>query len=125
MSGWVKVVAYVVITLFLGFVLKEMGFKGSRLVMLLATVSLLGAAAVCIGELVDMLPPLADAGKEYAVAMLKIVGVSYAFGICSDICREAGESALSTVVSLFGRLEILALAMPYIKRIAEKGVELL
>ena len=125
MSDWIKAVAYIALTVFLGFVLKEMGFKGSRLVMLLGTVSLLGASVVCIGEAMKMLPTVRDTDKEYAVAMLKMVGVGYAFGICSDMCRELGESTLAGVVSLFGRVEILMISLPYIKRIVEKGVELI
>ena len=48
MSDWVKVIAYVLITLFLGALLKELGFKGSKLVLLLGVVSVLGAAVIYI-----------------------------------------------------------------------------
>jgi stage III sporulation protein AD len=125
MSGWIRSLAYVAITLFLGAVLKELGFKGSRLVTLLCTVSLLGAAVLCFGELREILPFVRDTDKEYAVVMLKMVGIGYAFGICSDVCREMGENMLAGAVSLFGRVEILILALPYIKRIVETGTELI
>ena len=46
MSEWLKVVAYAVITLFLGTLLKELGFKGTRLIFLLGTVSVIGAAVI-------------------------------------------------------------------------------
>lgn len=124
MNEWWKVIAYVFITLFLGVVLKEMGFKGTRLVILLGTVSLLGVFVLYIGEAFAMLPGLLD-GDEYAVAMLKIVGVGYAFGISADVCREVGEGGLSDVVCLIGRMEILLLSLPFIRRIVEKGVELI
>ena len=125
MSTWLKVLAYAFITLFLGVVLKELGFKGTRLVVLLGTVSLIGASVLYIGELIGALPGVSDSGKEYAVAILKIVGVGYAFGICSDICRELGEATLSNAVCLFGRIEILMISLPFIKRVVEKGTELL
>ena len=125
MSGLWRVLAYAMITLFLGVVLKELGFKGTRLVILLGTVSLLGAFVLYIGELFDILPSLDDDGREYAVAMLKMVGVGYAFGICSDVCRELGETSRGNVVCLVGRVEILVISMPFIKRIIEKSVELL
>ena len=125
MSGWIRAIAYVAITLFLGAVLKELGFKGSRLVMLLGTVALLIVALTYIAEVLAMLPTLAEADKEYAAVMLKMVGIGYAFGICADVCRESGESTLAGAVSLLGRLEILMLSLPYIKRIVEKGVELI
>ena len=46
MSDWVKVIAYVLITLFLGTLLKELGFKGSKLVLLLGVVSVIGATVI-------------------------------------------------------------------------------
>ena len=57
--------------------------------------------------------------------MLKMVGVGYAFGVCSDVCRELGETSLSGVVALLGRVEILVLSVPFVKRIIECSVELI
>ena len=125
MSTWVKVIAYVLMTLFLGVVLRELGFKGSRLVILLGTVSILGASVLYLGETVSAISAITDKGNECAVAMLKIVGVGYAFGICSDVCRDLGESGLSGAVCLFGRVEILMISLPFIKEIIEEGVKLL
>lgn len=125
MSSWVRVIAYVLITLFLGVVLRELGFRGSRLVILLGTVSILGASVIYLGETVSEISALTDKGNECAVAMLKIVGVGYAFGICSDVCRDLGESGLSAAVCLFGRVEILMISLPFIKEIIEEGVKLL
>lgn len=125
MNDWVKVIAYVLITLFLGALLKELGFKGAKLVLLLGVVSVLGAAVIYIGKMLSSLPALDDEAKDYAVAMLKILGVGYAFGICSDICTELGESSLAGAVCLFGRIEIIMLSLPFIKTIVEKGIEMI
>ena len=125
MNDWVKVIAYVLITLFLGALLKELGFKGAKLVLLLGVVSVLGAAVIYIGKMLSFLPSLDDEAKDYAVAMLKILGVGYAFGICSDICTELGESSLAGAVCLFGRIEIIMLSVPFIKTIVEKGIEMI
>jgi hypothetical protein len=125
MSAWGKVIAFALLTLFLGVLLRELGFKGSRLVVLLGTVSVLGLCVIYVGEAVSLFPGLDGDGREYSVAMLKMVGVGYAFGICSDVCRELGETGLASAVSLFGRVEILMLSMPFIKRVLEKGLELI
>ena len=125
MNDWVKVVAYAIITLFLGVLLKELGFKGARLVLLLGTVVVIGAAVIYAGSVFAMLPGLEGKNKEYAVAMLKIVGVGYAFGICADICAELGEVGLAGAVNLFGRVEIVMLSVPFVKMIVEKGIELI
>ena len=125
MSDWVKVIAYALVTLFLGVILKELGFKGSKLVLLLGIISVLGAAVLYIGRLFSFLPEFDGNDKEYAVAMLKILGVGYAFGVCSDVCAELGETSLASAVCLFGRIEILTLSLPFVRTIIEKGLELI
>lgn len=125
MSDWVKVIACVLITLFLGVLLKELGFKGSKLVLLVGVISVLGASILYIGKMLSLLPSLNGESKEYAVAMLKILGVGYAFGICSDVCTELGETSLANAVCLFGRIEIIALSLPFVRTMIEKGLELI
>ena len=49
MSGWMQVAAYALITVFLGVLLRELGFRGSKLILLLGTVSVIGAAALSAG----------------------------------------------------------------------------
>jgi stage III sporulation protein AD len=120
-----KIIAYVFITLFLGVVLKELGFKGARLLTLLAVVSVLGGVAVYVGDLVGMLGDFGEVGEEYTLAILKIVGVGYVFGICSDICTELGEGVLGNAVCMFGRVEIMIISVPFLKTILEKGIELI
>lgn len=125
MSEWMRIAAYAMITLFLGFLLKELGFRGSALVVLLGTVSLVGISVISLGEVISLLPSVGTDGREYAEAMLKIVGAGYIFGICSDMCAQLGQTSLSSAVVLCGRVEIVALSVPYIKRIIEEGVKLL
>ena len=125
MSDWVKVIAYVLITLFLGVLLKDLGFKGAKLVLLLGVVSVLGGVVIYIGKMLSFMPELDSNAKEYAVAMLKILGVGYAFVICSDVCTELGELSLAGAVCIFGRIEIIMLSVPFIKTIVEKGIELI
>lgn len=52
---------------------------------------------------------------KYLPTMIKALGVAVAVEITSDICKDAGENAIAERVSLFGRAEILILAIPMIK----------
>jgi stage III sporulation protein AD len=124
-SGIFKVVAYILITLFLGVILKELGFKGARLVFVLGTISVVGAVAAYVGTLVTVLDGVVDVNGEYTVAILKIVGIGYVFGVCSDICTELGEGVLANSVCLFGRVEIMMVCIPFIKTIIEKGISII
>lgn len=125
MSGVFKVVAYVLTVLFLGVVLKELGFKGSRLIFVLGIISALGVAVTYIASLVALFDGLWEERGEYTTALLKIVGIGYVFGICSDICTELGEGVLSGYVCLIGRVEIMMVCTPFIKAIIEKGISLI
>lgn len=125
MSGVFKIVAYILTVLFLGVVLKELGFKGSRLIFVLGIISLLGVVATYVGKLVTVFGDVGEAGGEYTTALLKIVGIGYVFGICSDICAELGEGVLSGYVCLIGRVEIMMVCTPFIKEIIEKGIALI
>lgn len=125
MNEWMRIAAYVLITLFLGILLKELGFHGSSLVMLLGTVCLVGISVVSLGEVLSLLPDVGSDGRVYAETMLKIVGAGYVFGICSDVCSQLGQASLSNAVILCGRVEIVALSAPFIKRIIEEGTKLL
>ena len=125
MSEGVKIIAYVLSALFLGVILKELGFKGSRLVFIVAIISVIGVATAYVGRLAATFGELGEGIDVYASAMLKIIGVGYAFGVCSDICAELGEGGLAGAVCLFGRVEIMMICAPFIKGIVEKGVELI
>ena len=116
--------AYALITLFLGVLLREVGFRGSRLVTILGTVSVIGAAALSLDALTGLMPQL-DGANEYSVAMLKMIGIGYASGICADVCSELGEGSLAGAVCLFGRVEIVIISLPFITRIVEKGIALM
>ena len=125
MSYGAKAFAYILITLFLGVILKELGFKGSKLVILLGTVTVVGTVGIYVGRLVSMLGDLGANAGEYAAAMLKIIGIGYVFGICADVCTELGEGGLSNSVCLLGRVEIMTVSLPYVRMIVEKGIEMI
>ena len=64
-----KIVAYVLITLFLGLLLKELGFRGSTIVLLFGTVSVVGVAVLSLGKIFSLLPGVDGEGREYAEAI--------------------------------------------------------
>ena len=126
MSDLLRVVAYAMITLFLGFLLREFGFRGYKLIAIVGTVGIIGATAVSIGEILSSLSAFSGRiDEKYVKMILKILGVGYISGICSDICIELGELGLSSAVLLVGKCEIVAIAAPCAIYIIEQGVSLL
>ena len=62
--------------------------------------------------------------KEVEI-MVKALGISSITKICSDICRDAGESGLANGVETVGKLSLVGLALPLVSGIAEYLSEML
>ena len=107
--------------------MREMGFRAAPVFAAICFIFVLSFIAENITSLgIDdgILSLIGSAGEE-AGAVFKIVGVGYLAGISSDICLELGERSLSKAVSVAGRVEILAISLPFFSRLAEYGAELL
>lgn len=117
----------VVLTLvFLAFMLRELGFRGGGLISCVGIVGLFMLSVKGIGYFFDGLSvglPGAELGAIIS-SVLKVLGVGYLFGICADICRQIGEGGIASAVLMMGRVEILLLCLPYIRRIIELSGEL-
>ena len=98
------------------------GFVG-----LAAAVLLLGAAAgrylpeaARIGELIS------DSGfASYAAVLTKAFGVTLAVQLTSEICRDAGESALASKLELVGKAELIVLCLPLIRELTGLAVRIM
>ena len=107
--------------------MRELGFRGAPVFAVTCIVVLLTLLFDAAGELRESFGLIADMAslREETNAIVKIVGVGYLAGISSDICTELGERGISKAVSLAGRFEILAIALPFFRRLLEYGTELL
>lgn len=122
-----KICALGVLLAVVGFLLSEIGFKGKRAFALLSFVligiSVLSDAGELFSEILSLSEGLGVA--DTAKGALKVVGIGYVFGISSDIADQLGETGVSKALTLAGRIEILALTIPYIKEIIELGIRLI
>ena len=116
MSGdVVRICASALIAAVCGILLRELGWRGAGVFSVLALVIFLGTVADGISSLSKDVLLISE---EYGVGrtakeILKVIGVSYLFGICSDVCSELGERAIAGALTVVGRVEILLLVMPY------------
>ncbi len=112
---------------FLSFVLREVGFRGARLLSVLVIAASVLAAVSGISKLKGAvfsfpITPEIESGVSY---VMRIVGVSYVFGISSDVCREIGENGIASAVLTVGRVEIILLSLPKVSEIFSIAGELL
>lgn len=57
--------------------------------------------------------------EESGNIILKTFGISFAVEATSDVCRDAGENALASKLETLGKIEILIVTIPLIKKILE------
>jgi stage III sporulation protein AD len=72
-------------------------------------------AADFIQEMLAALP----VDENYVLLLFKMIGVSYLAEFSSNLCRDAGYTAVAGGVELFARLAILVLCIPGIVYILE------
>ena len=70
---------------------------------------------------------LSSAGisTEYAVILLKTLGICFLAQLAADACRDAGETALASEMELAGKISIVILSLPLFQRIAQTAVKLI
>lgn len=83
------------------------------------------AAAVPAIRQVNALLTAADIPAQYAVILLKALGICFLAQFAADSCRDAGESALASKLELAGKIAIVILALPLFQKIAQTAVGLI
>ena len=127
MSGAFRFVALAFVLLLLSLMLKEIGFRGAKL---FSAVGFIGLYALLLDNFATVFSEMTSltevAGLEdCAKDIMKVVGVGYVFGITSDMCQDLGEGSIASVLNAAGRVEIIALTLPFIKRIVALAGEVI
>ncbi|MBQ6569080.1 MAG: hypothetical protein IJL87_02345 [Clostridia bacterium] len=77
-----------------------------------------------IFELIDTAAKRANLNSDSVAAVLKSVGVCLVGGICSDICKSAGENAVASAAQVCTGIAVLIIAAPLIGDILKAALEL-
>lgn len=118
----IKIVALGVLGTFLALVLKEQKpFLGIALAILTATAVLL-LAFPRLSEITVYAKTLyrAAGGRDfYLDSILKITGIACLARIGSDICKDAGLTAVSSAIGMAGRLICICICLPSVGALFE------
>lgn len=125
--GIVQAAGVALLSAMLALLLKELRAAAVPAVRLAGTLLLLGAAlGLCapILKTISELMALADGGA-YTALLLRGVGIALIAELAASLCRDMGEGTVAEGVVLFGRLEILLLALPLLRELLNIAKELL
>lgn len=92
----------------------------AALVLFFAAFSLFLPVLSCMTELFSL-----SGGTDTARILLRALGVALVAEITASLCRDLGEGTLANGVALFGKLEILLLALPFVDELLAIAKELL
>lgn len=81
-----------------------------------------------LSDIFDMIKDMFDSAninEEYFKVLIKAIGISYVTQIGCDLSKDCGESAMSTEISLFGKLSILYISLPIYSAVIKLITELI
>ena len=123
--GILQIAGVALIAAMLILLLKELRAATAPPVRLVTTLVLFAAALGLYAPLLLRIRTLftLGGGGVFAEAVLRAVGLIAEF--CAAFCRDLGENTVAEGVLLFGKLEILVLALPLVDELIEIVGELL
>lgn len=93
------------------------------------------SGVVMTGYLINLILPLfneiksiaADSGinSDFIVIAVKAIGICIAVQIASDVCRDAGQSALANKLEMGGKIALLIVSLPLFKEMLSLAVEII
>lgn len=123
-----RVVAFAFISVVLIVVLRQERPELAMLVGVAAGAMLVLQMLAPLGQAVTALADMAARAKVerfYLDTVLRVIGVAYLAEFGSQICRDAGESALASKVELGGKVIIMVLAVPVVTAVVDVVLRLL
>lgn len=112
----------------LALVVKRGSPETALLLTVAAAAAVLLALAPAAREVLDFLQELAEGSgvpAELFAPLYKTLGISLVVRVGGGLCRDAGESALASVVETAGAVCALAAALPLLRAVLELLLELM
>lgn len=122
-----RICGLAVLCLAASLLLARMGGEFVGLVRLGGSVLLFGVLIFSLSEILEELRGLfsASGAEKYADRMIRALGLAFLTAICSDLCRDTGESTLANGVEMAGKLAIVWLSPPLVAEIMATAAEIL
>ena len=78
-----------------------------------------------ITVLLESLVQKSGINKEYLTLLLKVTGISYVIELATNICKDAGNSAIASKVEMLGKISIVVLTIPILTSVISTVLNIL
>ena len=98
-------------------ILKETRKEIAMMVALITVLIIMMFGISYVGQVIDLIQELsvkAGLPNNFLSIILKIIGIAYAVEFASDICKDAGQEAISSKIQFAGKCIILTMGMTII-----------
>ena len=121
-----KLIGTALILTLSAFLLKNLGWRGAPIFAAIAAVLFIAETEDTLGYVFSSIEKIGNEAEIDGAlsSAIKVLGLGYLFGICTDICRELGEPGIAKAVEVVGRVEIIAVVIPYFEEIIRVGIGL-
>ena len=72
-----------------------------------------------IVEMIKNISEYTNVDEEYIQLLLKITGITYMTEFAANICADCGYTSISEQIRLFGKILVMAIAVPIINNLVE------
>ncbi len=123
-----QIIAFSFIATFIVILLKQYKPEYAMIAMIAAGIFILLFVINKLSSVIVLLEELTDKigiNKEFFVILLKITGIAYIVEFASNICKDAGESAIASKVELAGKIVIVTLSIPIFSTLIQTMSEII
>lgn len=123
-----KIAALGIVATVLIIIIKQQRPELAMQLSLLVGVTIFGLLVGKIHSIVTLMQEIgrkANTSPFYLSTILKIVGIAYVAEFSSQICRDAGESAIGSKIEFAAKVIVIVLAIPIIASVFEFLLNLL
>lgn len=78
-----------------------------------------------ITALLESLVEKSGINKDYLTLLLKVTGISYVIELATNICKDAGNSAVASKVEMLGKISIVVLTIPILTSVISTVLNIL
>ena len=123
----VKACSFAIMCAVAGVVIKQLRPDYSILIRVAGSVAIASFAITAAEPIIAFIRSLIDSEAlgGYGSVMIKALAVAILAELCSEICRDCGETSVALGVELVGKLEILIMALPLLGKLLETVREVL